>query len=72
MPANHLQGFKEMICTAEALPAGDMQLPNKMLQLEWFFMSFHSVDCAKYVESGQRLCDKMLESIAEYFENIFK
>ncbi len=34
-------------------------------------MSFHSKDCAKYVESGQSLCDKMLESVAEYFKNIF-
>jgi hypothetical protein len=37
---------------AEALPAGDMQLPNMVLQLEWFYMSFHSEDQAKYVESG--------------------
>jgi hypothetical protein len=56
---------------AEALPAGDMQPPNKALQLKWFYMSFHSNDCAKYVASGCRLCDKMLESVAEYFKNIF-
>jgi hypothetical protein len=60
-----------MICTAEALPAGDMQPPNKALQLKWFYLSFHSEDSAKYVESGQHLCDEMLESVAEYFENIF-
>jgi hypothetical protein len=49
----------------------DMQPPNKALQLEWFYMSFHSEDCAKYVESGQRLRGEMLESVAEYFENTF-
>jgi hypothetical protein len=31
-------------------------------------MSFHSGDHAKYVESGQCLCDKALESVAVYFE----
>ncbi len=35
-------------------------------------MSFHSEDRAKYVENGQCLCDKTLESATEYFENIFK
>jgi hypothetical protein len=29
VPIDHLQRFKEMICTAEALPAGDMPPPNK-------------------------------------------
>ncbi len=71
LPVNHLWQFEEIICTAEALPAGDKQLPNKALQLKWFYMSFHSEDCVKYVESGQRLCDQMFESVAEYFENIF-
>ncbi len=56
---------------AEALPARDMQPPNKALQLEWFYMSFNSEDHAKYIESGQRLSVEMLESVAEYFENIF-
>ncbi len=59
-----------MICTAEALPAGDMQQTNMVLQLKWFYMSFHSEDHVKYVESGQRLSDKMLESVAEYFKNV--
>jgi hypothetical protein len=50
---------------AEALPAGDMQPPNKALQLEWFYMSFHSEGCAKYIESGRCLCNKTLELVAE-------
>ncbi len=71
LPVNHLWQFKEMIWMAEALPAGDMHPPNKALQLEWFNKSFHKEDRAKYVESGWRLSNKMLESAAEYFENIF-
>jgi hypothetical protein len=34
-------------------------------------MSFHSKDCTKYVESRQCLYNETLESVAEYFENIF-
>jgi hypothetical protein len=34
VPINHLQRFEAMIHTAEALPAGDMPPPNKVLQLE--------------------------------------
>jgi hypothetical protein len=60
-----------MIQMAEALPAGDMHPPNQAFQLEWFYMSFHKEDRAKYVEGGQRLSNETLESLAEYFENIF-
>ncbi len=60
-----------MIRTAAALPAGDTHPLNQALQLEWFYMSFHKEDRAKYVESGQRLADETLESLAVYFDNIF-
>jgi hypothetical protein len=60
-----------MIWTAEAIPAGDTNPPSQALQLEWFYMSFHKEDRAKYVKSGRRLSNKTLESVAEYFENIF-
>jgi hypothetical protein len=70
-PVEHLQRFKEMIQMAEALSAGDMHPPNQALQLEWFYMSFHKEDRAKYVESGRRLIKETLESLAEYYENIF-
>ncbi len=56
---------------AEALPAGDMHPPNQVLQLEWLYMSFHKEDRAKYIKSGQRLSNETLESVAEYFKNIF-
>jgi hypothetical protein len=70
-PMDHLQRFKEMIRMAEDLPAGDMHPPNQALQLEWFYMSFHTEDRAKYVESGRRLIEETLKSLAEYYENIF-
>ncbi len=49
-----------------------MHPPNKALQLEWCYMSFHSEDRAKYFKSGQRLSNKMLKSVPEFFKNIFK
>jgi hypothetical protein len=70
-PVEHLRRFEEMIRMAEALPAGDMHPPNQALQLEWFYMSFHQEDRAKYMESGRHLIEEMLESLAEYYENIF-
>jgi hypothetical protein len=48
-----------------------MQPPNKALQLKWFYMSFHSEDLVKYVESARCLCDETLESVAGYLRNIF-
>ncbi len=56
---------------AEALPEGDMPPPNKVLQLEWLYMSFYSEDHVKYIESEQCHYNKTLESVAEYFENIY-
>ena len=70
-PVEHLRRFEEMIRTVAALPAGDMHPPNQALQLEWFYMSFHKEDRAKYLESGRHLADETLESLAEYFDNIF-
>ncbi len=70
-PVENLQRFKEMIQMAEALPAGDMHAPNQVLQLEWFYMSFHQEDRAKYMESGWGLIEETLESLAEYFKNIY-
>jgi hypothetical protein len=60
-----------MIWLAEAFPAGDMHPPNQALQLEWFNMSIHKEDRAKYIKSGQHLSNEMLKSVAEYFETIF-
>ncbi len=60
-----------MLCSAEALLAGDMPAPNDALKIEWFYMSFHQEDRTWYLESGQRLCNKTLATVAKYFNNIF-
>jgi hypothetical protein len=60
-----------MIRTPEALPAGDMHPPNKALQLEWFYMSFHKEEREKFVKSGQHLSNEKLKVVAEYSKNIF-
>ncbi len=70
-PINHLRRFEEMLCSAEALPAGDMPAPNDALKFKWFYMSFHQEDRNRYLESGQRLHDKTLATVAKYFDNIF-
>jgi hypothetical protein len=54
-----------MLHSAEALPAGDIAKPNITLHAKWFYMSFHSKDPAKYLESGRRLQDENLKSVAK-------
>jgi hypothetical protein len=70
-PIDHLRRFKEMLRSAEALPAGDMPGPNDALKVEWFYMSFHQEDRNWYLESGRRLCDETLATVSEYFDNIY-
>jgi hypothetical protein len=60
-----------MLCITKLLPEGDHPPPNATLQVEWFYMSFHCLDCAEYVCSGRKLSDEMLQTLAEYFESIF-
>jgi hypothetical protein len=69
-PIDHLRRFEEMLCSAKALLAGDMPAPNNALKIG-FYMSFHQEDRTWYLESGQRLCDETLATVAEYFNNIF-
>ncbi len=71
-PMDHLHQFQEMLRISELLPAGDIPPPNAALQIEWFYMSFHCSDCSEYIRSGQKLMDKTLDSLTEYFEDIFK
>ena len=70
-PINHLCRFEEMLCSAKALPAGNMPVPNDALKIEWFYMSFRQEDRTRYLESGRRLCNKTLATVTEYFDNIF-
>jgi hypothetical protein len=68
---DHLCRFEEMLCSAEALPAGDMPAPNNALKIEWFYMSFYQEDRTRYLKSGRRLYDETLATVVKYFDNIF-
>jgi len=70
-PLDHLHRFKDMLRIAQMLPEGDIPTPNAALQVEWFYMTFRRSDCAEYLRSRRKLCDKMLTSLAEYFESGF-
>ena len=49
------------------LPVGNIEMPNMQLQVEWFYMTFHKSDCTEYLQSGHKLHDKTLQTLAEYF-----
>ena len=70
-PLDHLHRFKEMMRIAQMLPKGDIWTPNVALQVEWFYMTFHCSDCAKYLCCGHKLCNKTLASLTVYFESRF-
>ncbi len=55
---------------AGLLPKGSIPMPNEQLQVEWFYMTFHKSDCAEYVRSWRKLSNKMLQTVAEYFQSI--
>ncbi len=57
---------------ASLLPEGNIPMPNKQLQVEWFYMTFHKSDCMEYVQSGRKLCNETLHTVAEYFQLIHK
>jgi hypothetical protein len=61
-PMNHLHRFQEMLRIAELMPAGDIPPPNKALQVEWFYMTFHKTDRLEYVRSGRQLDDETIVS----------
>jgi hypothetical protein len=69
-PINHLHQWEEMMRVASLLPEGNIPMPNKQLQVEWFYMTFHKSDHAEYVQSGRKLSNKMPQTIAEYFQSI--
>ncbi len=54
------------------LPEGNIPAPNEQLQVEWFYMTFHKSDSTEYVQSGHKLSEEMLQTIAEYFQSIHK
>jgi hypothetical protein len=71
-PLNHLHQWEEMMHITGLLPKGNIPMPNKQLQVEWFYMTFHMSDRVEYVRSGRKLSNKMLQTIVEYFQSIHK
>ncbi len=72
LPLDHLHRFKEMLQIVQMLPKGDIPNPNAVLQVEWFYMTFHRSDRAEYLRSGRKLCNEMLATLVEYFESGFE
>ncbi len=61
-----------MLRIAQMLPEGDILTPNAALvQVEWFYMTFHRSDRAEYLHRGRKLCNETLVSLAAYFESGF-
>ena len=60
-----------MLRITELMPAGDIPVPNKALQVEWLYMTFHKNDRLEYIRSGRQLEDETIVLLAEYFERLF-
>ena len=70
-PLNHLHQWEEMLRVAELLPEGNLKKPAVSLSMEWFYMTFHKSNRAKYVCSGCKLSKETLKTLVEYFELIY-
>jgi hypothetical protein len=68
-PIDHLHQWEEMIRIAGLLPTGDIETPNAQLQVEWSYMTFHKSDCMDNMRSGHKLCNKTIQTLAEYFQS---
>ncbi len=66
----HLHRWEEMLHVLGVLPADDIKTPGASLQVEWLYMTFHKSDHAEYMQSGQKLRDKTLQTLAEYFQSV--
>jgi len=68
---NHLHRFQKMLRIVELMPTGNIPPPNKALQVEWFYMTFHKTDRSEYVRSGRQLEDKTIVLLAAFFKRLF-
>ena len=62
--------FKDMPCIAEQLPPGEQQPPSEKLVVHWYYM-IHCSNQTKYVKSGKKLDDEMLDSLTGFFQALF-
>ncbi len=71
-PIDHLHCWEEMMHSTGLLPVGNILTSKAQLQVECFYMIFHKSDLAVYMQSRCKLHDKMLQTLAEYFQLIHK
>ncbi len=57
-PNDHLRRLREMVCTSELLPPGNIANLSNELLVQWLYMSYHHTDRQRFVESGKRLEDE--------------
>ena len=70
-PRDHARRFKEMLRIAELLPPGETPPPSEKLAVQWYYMTYHRADRAKYVKSGKKLADETIETLSAYFQSLF-
>jgi hypothetical protein len=44
-PHEHMRHFKEMLRIVEQLPVGKLPKPNSRAVLQWYYMTYHKMDC---------------------------
>jgi hypothetical protein len=71
-PRLHAQRFKEMLCIAEILPAGNILKPSDALALQWYYMSYHKSDREKFVLGGKTLKDATNETVTKIFQALYE
>jgi hypothetical protein len=71
-PINHLHQWEEMMRVTDLIPKGNILTPKPNLQVEWFYITFHKSDRTEYMQSEHKLQNKMLQTLAEYFQSIHK
>jgi hypothetical protein len=72
LPCMHLHHFKEVLCIAKLLPAGDIPKPLDELSLQWYYMSYHKNDREKFVLSGKTLDGETIKSVRTFFQALFE
>ena len=71
-PRLHAQQFKEMLCNAEILPAGDIPKPSDALALQWYYMLYHKSDRKKFVLGGKTLKGATVETVTKFFQALYE
>jgi len=66
------QRFKEMLCIAKILPAGDIPKPSDALAPQWYYMSYHKSDREKFVLGGKTLKDASVETVTKFFQALYE